>query len=1212
MKRLMCAMLLTVLFISSIPAFRCVAGSEAQAPQFRTVWENPYTLTTYHPDDEVNSTFYTFPKVIWNGSQYVDYILNSSDMSAGIGSVYIKVCPDHAIFYDPYRREERIKAEDWMVEHYNASSSMWETDTPLDYSVHSLINSSGIYFDRTTKLSSGATLDEWYWLRIGSELKISVILHPAQSGEYRLAWLLSDVFGTKARWLATTENVTAQLVDDRSCSRVRFASENESKCLVDWSDAGFFNETAKKWKTYFQELKMGRDVSNGRCQARVSFGDFSLNAAESVILDPTINTFNSTFNSDAVLDGIIERAGVSYPPNGTTIVDTSGTILGVGQYFVPGIQYITDRAYLSFDTSSVPALAYNMNVTLRLETAHDSSTRDFAVQVWGGNQPVCDGNLTILSGVQPIYGDGLTAGSWGTGKVKVATWNTVNYPGDGVYINLTIPSNQINKTGSTQFELNSSRDGTNDPQPNYDEAVNFYSGNSTGNEPKLEVSYCLDMVPINGETWFYRGVSTAKVVIVFFGAKYDTQNDTFEWIRSIDLLDSPQGPEKYLDKIMFLDALVANGFSVYTPSHDSDPSDDAYHSAYGSNSPWVQDLTMYLMYNRTYTQVYLFGFSGGAVVVGNEIQKDYASRFSAAVMNCAPVDWSALSGQIWHTALTASKAKVATFFPENVNDHLEQIPPFYQQEKEYYDNALVNKEWHNWTGNHGDFFAPNCTCMDPPYENDSVAVINWYNAAHPPSTPFTPSGREWGYTGISYGYTSGTVDPNGDNVSYQFAWGDGTNNTTGYLPSGTNVTVYHSWNAAGTYNVTVRAQDATNWSTWSQPWTVTLYGAGDANHDGTVNILDAIVLGNAFLSTPGSPNWNSAADLNNDGIVNILDAIVLGNNFGRSYATGMGMSGQQLSGGAMTGGGASVLVDPSQITVFKGEVFTANVKVTSVTDLQGWEFKLYWNSTILNCTNVVVQTPTEWQNNTQNYGSGLQANYNATHGRFWKAQSAQYPASSFNGSMTLATLTFQAMQPGTTSLTLTDTTLGNSTAQPIACSVSSGSVNVYYGRYMRSDTQTVNGLGAYKLNIPQSTSYTYTTQSGSGAGASWGIRAWVRHSNGAEQEISLDGQTGTPTAVVSRARGSGMQSGTVSVAQTGLQQTDSLVIRVYVQVGDSDWTLCATFTTEQLQATTLKAVTWTVYYYTYTSWNRLTDWTTSMLYWGTTTYNSRIQNLQYA
>ncbi|MGD0494435.1 MAG: cohesin domain-containing protein [Candidatus Bathyarchaeia archaeon] len=390
---------------------------------------------------------------------------------------------------------------------------------------------------------------------------------------------------------------------------------------------------------------------------------------------------------------------------------------------------------------------------------------------------------------------------------------------------------------------------------------------------------------------------------------------------------------------------------------------------------------------------------------------------------------------------------------------------------------------------------------------------------------------------------------------------------------------------------------------------------GDINLDESVDIYDAILFAKAFNSCPGNPNWNASADMNNDNCVDIYDAILLAGSFGHSVGGASGQSSQigtpAMGANTMLNAGAAVAVNPSQLTVFKGETFAVSVTITNVNDLSGWEFKLYWNSNLLNCTNAVVQTPTEWQNNTQNFGAGLQPTYNATCARYWMAQAATYPAPSFNGSMNMATLTFQALQPGTTSLTLTDVKLGNSTAQPIACSVSSGSVNVYYGRYMRSDTQTINGLNAYKLNIPESTSSAYVTQSGSGYGASWGIRAWVRHSNGVEQEISLDGQTGTPKAVVWRSSGSGIQGGTVSVAQAGLQQTDSLVIRVYVQVGGSGWTLCATFTTEQLQATTLQATTWTAYYYTYAYYIRPYNWTTSTFYWGTTTYNSRIQNLQF-
>ena len=61
---------------------------------------------------------------------------------------------------------------------------------------------------------------------------------------------------------------------------------------------------------------------------------------------------------------------------------------------------------------------------------------------------------------------------------------------------------------------------------------------------------------------------------------------------------------------------------------------------------------------------------------------------------------------------------------------------------------------------------------------------------------------------------------------------------------------------------------------------VTVKIPGDLNGDGTVNILDSILLANAFLSTPTSPNWNPNADLNGDGVVNILDAILLAENFG--------------------------------------------------------------------------------------------------------------------------------------------------------------------------------------------------------------------------------------------------------------------------------------------------------------------------------------------
>ena len=57
---------------------------------------------------------------------------------------------------------------------------------------------------------------------------------------------------------------------------------------------------------------------------------------------------------------------------------------------------------------------------------------------------------------------------------------------------------------------------------------------------------------------------------------------------------------------------------------------------------------------------------------------------------------------------------------------------------------------------------------------------------------------------------------------------------------------------------------------------------GDINQDGRVNVLDAILLSNAFNSRPGDAKWNPNADLNKDNSVNVLDAILLSAHYNES------------------------------------------------------------------------------------------------------------------------------------------------------------------------------------------------------------------------------------------------------------------------------------------------------------------------------------------
>lgn len=162
-------------------------------------------------------------------------------------------------------------------------------------------------------------------------------------------------------------------------------------------------------------------------------------------------------------------------------------------------------------------------------------------------------------------------------------------------------------------------------------------------------------------------------------------------------------------------------------------------------------------------------------------------------------------------------------------------------------------------------------------------------------------------------------------------------------------------------------------------------------------------------------------------------------------------------------------------------------------------------------------------------------------------------------------------------------------------------------RYMRGNTTTVNNLTAYQLSTNQSDTAKYNTYGGYGScSVWWGIRVWERSSAGTETEIT----GGTPVALVSRSTsGEGIQSATWNCSETSLNTTDAIVVRVYIKVGANWSSAVATFITEQLGATKLDSATWTVYYYTK---RYCTTATVGFFYWGTTTYNSRIENFTWS
>ncbi|MCK5038569.1 MAG: S8 family serine peptidase, partial [Thermoplasmata archaeon] len=155
-------------------------------------------------------------------------------------------------------------------------------------------------------------------------------------------------------------------------------------------------------------------------------------------------------------------------------------------------------------------------------------------------------------------------------------------------------------------------------------------------------------------------------------------------------------------------------------------------------------------------------------------------------------------------------------------------------------------------------------------------------------------------------------------------------------------------------------------------------------------------------------------------------------------------------------------------------------------------------------------------------------------------------------------------------------------------------------RFMRSESSSVNGLTADNLAITQgTTSQLYTTANTPTMYA--GIRVWTRTSGGTETEVT----GGTPVGIASTST-SATVSGTWDCPETTMANTDSIVVRMYCDGANPPGTLVESFTTEVLGATQLDASTWTTSYYMSERNNA------DRIYWGSSTYNTRIDNFAWS
>ena len=81
--------------------------------------------------------------------------------------------------------------------------------------------------------------------------------------------------------------------------------------------------------------------------------------------------------------------------------------------------------------------------------------------------------------------------------------------------------------------------------------------------------------------------------------------------------------------------------------------------------------------------------------------------------------------------------------------------------------------------------------------------FNW-----PPIGNPTLNGPTYMEANVEYEFNFSSIDPEGDPVYYRFSWGDGTESDwLGPFESGTIITIKHTWNKKGSYNVKVKAKN---------------------------------------------------------------------------------------------------------------------------------------------------------------------------------------------------------------------------------------------------------------------------------------------------------------------------------------------------------------------------------------------------------------------
>jgi hypothetical protein len=129
-----------------------------------------------------------------------------------------------------------------------------------------------------------------------------------------------------------------------------------------------------------------------------------------------------------------------------------------------------------------------------------------------------------------------------------------------------------------------------------------------------------------------------------------------------------------------------------------------------------------------------------------------------------------------------------------------------------------------------------------PVAAGATSPLDFIVEGSPPIQPLKPIGRKSGLVNRNYSYMSGSLDPDGDTLSYKFKWGDGTFSDWLVPPDGGElIWAHHAWAEARQYKIEVLAKDPQGLiSDWSETRYITVAKTRLTIHDALMMLMEQL------------------------------------------------------------------------------------------------------------------------------------------------------------------------------------------------------------------------------------------------------------------------------------------------------------------------------------------------------------------------------------